>query len=78
MAERKAFLLRIDPGLWADLEAWAQAVGLDPCFVREVAIKTQYLSADACTPPIGQSRVLIGPFNNQQKHSDRSFNARLQ
>lgn len=25
MAERKAFLLRIDPALWADLEAWAQA-----------------------------------------------------
>jgi len=24
MAERKSFLLRIDPGLWADLEAWAQ------------------------------------------------------
>ena len=23
MAERKAFLLRIDPRLWADLEAWA-------------------------------------------------------
>ena len=23
MAERKAFLLRIDPGLWAELEAWA-------------------------------------------------------
>ena len=23
MAERKAFLLRIDPGLWEDLEAWA-------------------------------------------------------
>ncbi len=23
MAERKAFLLRIDPALWADLEAWA-------------------------------------------------------
>ncbi len=23
MAERKAFLLRIDPGLWADLERWA-------------------------------------------------------
>ena len=23
MAERKQFLLRIDPGLWADLEAWA-------------------------------------------------------
>ena len=25
MAERKPFLLRIDPKLWADLEAWAQA-----------------------------------------------------
>jgi len=24
MAERKSFLLRIDPALWADLEAWAQ------------------------------------------------------
>ena len=24
MAERKSFLLRIDPGLWADLESWAQ------------------------------------------------------
>ncbi len=23
MAERKAFLLRIDPRLWADLETWA-------------------------------------------------------
>ena len=25
MAERKSFLLRIDPALWADLEGWAQA-----------------------------------------------------
>jgi hypothetical protein len=25
MAERKPFLLRIDPALWADLESWAQA-----------------------------------------------------
>jgi hypothetical protein len=24
MTERKNFLLRIDPGLWAELEAWAQ------------------------------------------------------
>jgi hypothetical protein len=23
MPERKAFLLRIDPGLWAELEAWS-------------------------------------------------------
>lgn len=25
MAARKPFLLRIDPALWAELEAWAQA-----------------------------------------------------
>jgi hypothetical protein len=25
MAERKSFLLRMDPALWDDLEAWAQA-----------------------------------------------------
>jgi hypothetical protein len=25
MADRKSFLLRIDPALWADLESWAQA-----------------------------------------------------
>jgi hypothetical protein len=24
MAEKKSFLLRIDPALWADLETWAQ------------------------------------------------------
>ena len=25
MAERKPFLLRIDPALWGELETWAQA-----------------------------------------------------
>jgi hypothetical protein len=25
MAERKSFLLRMDPALWDDLEGWAQA-----------------------------------------------------
>ena len=24
MAEKKSFLLRIDPALWADLESWAE------------------------------------------------------
>jgi hypothetical protein len=24
LAEKKSFLLRIDPALWSDLEAWAQ------------------------------------------------------
>lgn len=25
MAERKSFLMRVDPALWAELESWAQA-----------------------------------------------------
>jgi hypothetical protein len=25
MGQRKPFLLRIDPGLWAELESWAQS-----------------------------------------------------
>jgi len=25
MAQRKPFLMRVDPALWAELEAWAQA-----------------------------------------------------
>ena len=25
MAERKSFLLRIDPALWSEIEAWAQS-----------------------------------------------------
>ena len=60
------------------LEAWAQAVGLDPDFVREVAIKTQYLGAEPCLPPMRPSRPHSAPFNYQQKHSARSFDARLQ
>ena len=40
MAERKSFLLRMDPGLWAELEAWAETLEqlgapLTAAFVRE-------------------------------------------
>jgi hypothetical protein len=41
MAERKAFLLRIDPQLWSDLEAWAQAE------LRSVNGQIEYLLRDA-------------------------------
>jgi hypothetical protein len=37
MAERKSFLLRMDPALWAELEAWAQAE------LRSVNGKIEYL-----------------------------------
>ena len=41
MAERKAFLLRIDPDLWAELERLAQAE------LRSVNGQVEYLLRDA-------------------------------
>ena len=41
MAERKAFLLRIDPELWAELERLAQAE------LRSVNSQVEYLLRDA-------------------------------
>jgi hypothetical protein len=41
MAERKSFLLRIDPDLYAELEAWAQAD------LRSVNGQIEYLLREA-------------------------------
>ena len=41
MAERKSFLLRMDPALWAELEAWA----VDE--LRSVNGQIEYLLRDA-------------------------------
>ena len=41
MAERKSFLLRMDPALWAELEAWAQDE------LRSVNGQIEYLLRDA-------------------------------
>lgn len=41
MAERKPFLLRIDPALWAELERWAQAE------LRSVNGQIEYLLREA-------------------------------
>ncbi len=41
MAERKSFLLRIDPALWAELESWAQDE------LRSVNGQIEYLLRDA-------------------------------
>jgi len=43
MSERKAFLLRMDPALWAELEAWAQAE------LRSVNGQIEYLLREAVT-----------------------------
>ncbi len=49
MAERKSFLLRIDPALWAELEAWAQAE------LRSVNGQIEYLLREAVQKRKGRS-----------------------
>ena len=58
MAERKQFLLRIDPALWAELETWAAAE------LRSVNGQIEYLlrqavsrrkAADPAPPPAGEN-----------------------
>ena len=49
MAERKSFLLRMDPALWADLEAWAQDE------LRSVNGQIEYLLRQAVLRREGQA-----------------------
>ena len=49
MAERKSFLLRMDPALWGDLEAWAQDD------LRSVNGQIEYLLRQAVSRRKGQT-----------------------
>lgn len=51
MAERKSFLLRMDPALWADLEAWAQDD------LRSVNGQIEYLLRQAVLRRKGQTNT---------------------
>ncbi|MGA2175083.1 MAG: hypothetical protein ABSH38_08900 [Verrucomicrobiota bacterium] len=51
MASRKPFLLRMDPALWAELEAWAQAE------LRSVNGQIEYLLRQAVAKRKGPSSV---------------------
>jgi hypothetical protein len=51
MAERKPFLLRIDPSLWAELEAWAQDE------LRSVNGQIEYVLRQAVRRRKGQPEV---------------------
>jgi len=52
MAERKAFLLRMDPQLWTELEAWAQDE------LRSVNGQIEFLLREAIQRRRGQARRL--------------------
>jgi len=51
MATRKPFLLRIDPALWAELEAWAQSE------LRSVNGQIEYVLKQAVAKRKGNSAV---------------------
>lgn len=59
MATRKPFLLRIDPALWAELEAWAQdelrsVNGQIEYLLRQAAVKRKGATAKT-TEPSGEN-----------------------
>ena len=58
MAERKSFLLRIDPALWTELESWAQAElrsvnGQIEYLLREAVLQRKRSAAPAARPAGG-------------------------
>ena len=55
MAERKAFLLRIDPGLWAELESWAADE------LRSVNGQIEYVLKQAVTRRKGGASQVTDP-----------------
>ena len=55
MSPRKAFLLRIDPALWAELETWAQDE------LRSVNGQIEYLLKQAVLKRKGKSVPPVSP-----------------
>ena len=55
MAERKPYLLRIDPGLWAELEAWAKDE------LRSVNGQIEYILRQAVLKRKGSGSPLAPP-----------------
>ena len=59
MAERKSFLLRIDPALWAELEAWAQGE------LRSVNGQIEYILKQAIAKRRGAGPGRAGPASRR-------------
>ncbi len=55
MAERKSFLLRMDPALWAELEGWAQEE------MRSVNGQIEYLLKQAVNKRKGRAIPPVPP-----------------
>ena len=61
MAERKSFLLRMDPTLWADLEGWAQAE------LRSVNGQIEYILRQAVNKRKGEKAVPPASSEQEEK-----------
>jgi hypothetical protein len=62
LAERKSFLLRIDPALWAELERWAAAE------LRSVNGQIEYVLRDAVEKRKGKPREPQAGRNEKDAH----------
>jgi hypothetical protein len=60
---RKSFLLRIDPALWTELEAWAQDE------LRSVNGQIEYLLKQAVIRRKGRGPAWSGTIDNSEKLS---------
>lgn len=60
MAERKSFLLRIDPGLWSELEAWAADE------LRSVNGQIEYVLKQAVLRRKGELKQTAGENRNPE------------
>jgi hypothetical protein len=61
MADRKSFLLRMDPALWDDLESWAQAE------LRSVNGQIEYILRQAVNKRKGEKAAQPQPESNDPK-----------
>jgi hypothetical protein len=62
MAERKSFLLRMDPALWDELEGWAQAE------LRSVNGQIEYILRQAVNKRKGQKTVALDAQPDQEEN----------
>jgi hypothetical protein len=65
MAQRKAFLLRIDPALWAAVERLAQAE------LRSANAQVEYLLRDALSRRGALPGPVAGPFDRPTEEHER-------
>jgi len=61
MADRKSFLLRMDPALWDDLESWAQAE------LRSVNGQIEYILRQAVNKCKGEKDAQPQPESDDPK-----------